>query len=265
MTKVLSIRESGFAARAVVVGERIDLKALGAAGTLAANPLTVTVQGGGAATLFRYGVVVFFAVPADEQAAFLLRLQPLVASPQTSPEVEELQVRVEPATKEVVAGGVVYLEDTAVERLQVIADALSKSAVLSQYERRVSGEFDRVEQIATALERSGRIVGTSREFVRKIGNLMLVEQRMVGRAEITEKPEILWDNPGLEGLFARLEDEFELRERHAAIERKLGVISQTSRTLLELLSSRHSLRVEWYIVILILVEILLSLYEMFIR
>jgi len=61
-------------------------------------------------------------------------------------------------------------------------------------------------------------------------------------------------------LFARLEDEFELRERHTAIERKLELISRTSNTLLELLSSRHTLRVEWYIVILIIFEILLSLY-----
>jgi uncharacterized Rmd1/YagE family protein len=71
-----------------------------------------------------------------------------------------------------------------------------------------------------------------------------------------------WDNPGLEGLFARLEDEFELRERHTAIERKLGLISRTSHTLLEVLSGRHTLRVEWYIVILIVMEILLSLYTL---
>jgi uncharacterized Rmd1/YagE family protein len=35
-------------------------------------------------------------------------------------------------------------------------------------------------------------------------------------------------------------------------------------TQLELLQSKHSLRVEWYIVILI-VEILLTLYELFVR
>jgi len=60
---------------------------------------------------------------------------------------------------------------------------------------------------------------------------------------------------------ARLEDEFELRERHTAIERKLGLISRTSHTLLELLSNRH-MRVEWYIVVLIVLEILLSLYAL---
>ena len=159
----------------------------------------------------------------------------------------------------------IYLEDLAIERFQVIADILSKSALLSLYEKQISGEFDRVEQLATELQSTGRIPGKGPEFLKKIGTLLLVEQRMVGRAEIAEKPEILWDNPGLEGLFARLEDEFELRERHTAIERKLGLISQTSHTLLELLSSRHALRVEWYIVILIVLEILLSLYALIVH
>jgi uncharacterized Rmd1/YagE family protein len=262
MNRTLVAHESHFRVRAILVGERIDLKALGAAETLATNPLTVEVRGGGGASLFRFGVVVFFAVAPMEEISFLRELQPLVVNAYAAPETEELEVQLEPGTGEVVKAGVIYLEDLAIQRFQVIADILSKSVLLSLYEKQVSSEFDHVEKLATELESTGRIPGKGPEFLRKIGTLLLVEQRMVGRAEITEKPEILWDNPGLEGLFARLEDEFELRERHTAIERKLGLISQTSHTLLELLSSRHTLRVEWYIVILIVFEIILSLYAL---
>lgn len=49
------------------------------------------------------------------------------------------------------------------------------------------------------------------------------------------------------------------------MERKLRLISRTSHTLLELLSNRRTLRVEWYIMILIVFEIFLSVYELFIR
>jgi uncharacterized Rmd1/YagE family protein len=235
---------------------------MGIAEALATNPLTVDVRGGGAASLFRFGVVVFFAVAPMEESGFLRELRPLIASPYATPEIEELDVHVEPGSEEVVKSGVVRLEDLAIERLQLIADILSKSVLLSLYEKQVSSEFDHVEQLASELQGTGRIPGKGPEFLKKIGTLLLVEQRMVGRAEITEKPEILWDNPGLEGLFVRLEDEFELRERHTAIERKLGLISRTSSMLFELLASRHTLRVEWYIVILIVLEILLSLYAL---
>jgi uncharacterized Rmd1/YagE family protein len=265
MRKILATGETHFRVRAVLAGERIDLKALGAVESLAANPLTVGVRGGGGASLFRFGVVVFFAVSPLEEATFLRELKPLVVNAYPTPEVEELEVQIEQGAEEIVKGGVVFLEGPDIERFQVIADILSKSVLLSLYERQVSSEFDHVELLANELRRTGRIPGKGADFLKKIGALLLVEQRMVGRAEITEKPEILWDNPGLEGLFARLEDEFELRERHAALERKLGLISRTSHTLLELLSGRHTLRVEWYIVILIVFEILLSLYDLFLR
>ena len=96
----------------------------------------------------------------------------------------------------------------------------------------------------------------------KVGALLLIESRMVGRAEIGEKPELLWDHPELERLHALLEGEFELRERLAALERKLALVSRTSRTLVDLLNARHALRVEWYIVALIAVDILLVVYGM---
>ena len=50
-----------------------------------------------------------------------------------------------------------------------------------------------------------------------------------------------------------------------ALHRKLEVIGQTVETVLDLLQSRRSLRVEWYIVILIVAEIVLSLYALFWR
>lgn len=75
----------------------------------------------------------------------------------------------------------------------------------------------------------------------------------------------MWDNPALESLYVRLEGEFEIRERHTAIERKLNLISNTVHTVPELVSSKHSLRVEWYIVMLIVLEILLTVYQLFCR
>ena len=265
MVKASTIHKTAFKARAMLIGERIGLKAWGSIVSLATNPLTVEVKGGGAATLHRYGVVVFFDVSPVEEVAFLANLQPLVANLYATPETEEVEVRVEPGGREGIKGGVAYIEDSAVERLQVIADILSKSVLLSLYEKSVAVEFDRIEPLAVELDKSGRIRGKSKELLKKIGSMLLVEQRMVGRAEITEKPEMLWDNPDLEGLFARLEDEFEIKERHLALERKLNLISDTAHTLLELMSSKHALRLEWYIVILIVVEILLTVYQLFLR
>jgi uncharacterized Rmd1/YagE family protein len=46
------------------------------------------------------------------------------------------------------------------------------------------------------------------------------------------------------------------------VERKLSLISRSAQTALDLLEQRSTRRVEWYIVVLILVEILLTVFSM---
>ena len=140
-----------------------------------------------------------------------------------------------------------------------------KSLLLGHYETRLAGDFDAIEPLALELDRRGSIRGGTRQHLKRIGGLLLMEHRMVGRAEIGEKPELLWEHPRLERLHALLEDEFEIRERLAALDRKLELAARTERTLVELISTRHALRVEWYIVALIVIEIALTLYGMAVR
>ena len=159
--------------------------------------------------------------------------------------------------------GTINLHAFTTERLQLVAEVLAKSVVLDRYEGVVAKSFQRIEPLADTLQRSGRPGSRGRELLRHIGDTLSIQGRMVGRVEISEKPDLLWYHPAHESLYARLEDEYELHERHLALERKLDLISRTAETLLGILQNKRSLRVEWYITVLIVFEILLTLYQMF--
>ena len=212
--------------------------------------------------LFRHGVAVLFGVSAQGEQALCERLAAIAVHRYDTFETEELEIRVEESSVEGVSESALLLRSAGLERLQLIAAVLSKSLLLGHYETRLAGDFDRIEPLALELDRHGSIRGGTREHLKRIGALLLMEHRMVGRAEIGEKPELLWEHPRLERLHALLEDEFEIRERLAALDRKLELAARTERTLVDLISTRHALRVEWYIVALIVVEILLTLYNM---
>jgi required for meiotic nuclear division protein 1 len=139
---------------------------------------------------------------------------------------------------------------------------LSKSLMLSYYEAKIAGAFDRIEPLAAGLQRKGRTGSQARDLLRQIGDVLLTQHRMVGRVEIEEKPEMLWDHPELERLYARLEDEYELVERSHAMERKLTLINETAGMLIDLVQNQRSTRLEWYIIGLIGIEILLSVYQL---
>ena len=262
--KELQIRQT-FRVRAVLLGDRIDLNAWRAVDQLASNPLAIAVRGGGAAVLFRYGVAVLFDVTGPEEVAFLEQLKPFVGGPYASPETESIDVHIDPGAREGMGEKTLLITDGSIARMQVIADILSKSVMLAWYEARIAASFERIEPLASELQQTGSIGARAKDLLKHIGSMLLSEHLMVGRIELGEKPELLWERPDLEGLFIRLEDEYEIKERHASLGRKLNLISHTAQTLLQLQQSRHSLRLELYIVILIVVEILLTLYELFLR
>lgn len=249
-------------ARALLLGDRLDLKLFKISDCLATTPLTLEVDAdGGIAVLFRYGVVVLFGVKTLDEVRFIESLRPLLTNPYPAPEMEEMEIHCG-RNSIGVQSGAISLDEISLEKLQVIADALSKNLVLSLYEKKVAGEFDKIEPLAQELATHGKVSADSKKLLSKIGHMLLIEHRMVGRAEIGDKPETLWDFPHLEGLYASLEDEFELIERQSALDRKLGLISDTAQTLADVWDNKQLHKLEWYVIGLILFEIVISLYEM---
>ncbi|SAK82521.1 hypothetical protein AWB78_04033 [Caballeronia calidae] len=248
-------------ARARLIGDRLDLKSYKVPRPMGTTPLTVAIgTDEGIAVLFRYGVVVFFGLSNADETAFIDSLGNIVTNIYDSPEVEELDIyNGEPSTG--VQSDAVSLDRITLEKIQIIADVLGKSLVLSLYEKEVAGKFDGIAPVARELASSGKVKADSKSLLSKIGNLILIEHRMVGRAEIGDKPEILWEFPSLGGLYAALEDEFELHERHAALERKLTLISDTVQTLADIVENKNIHKLEWYVIGLICFEVALSLFD----
>ncbi|MCF8267169.1 MAG: RMD1 family protein [Ignavibacteriales bacterium] len=263
ISSVLSAKKQ-MLVRSLYVAERIETKTFEKTQLVAYSPLTIRVGEKGFAVIFRYGATVLFDVAPMEELAFLNNLHTLLVHPLEKPETEEVPIRIDKEQRGRFEGEILIHEIT-LEHMQVIADILAKTVVLNYYETSVSKNFESIEPLAITLKEQGHRGSSSKELLNHIGEVLINQHNMVGRVEVTEKPEILWNNPGLEGLYRHLETEFEIRDRHRALERKLELITRTAETVLDLLDTKRSLRVEWYIVILIIFEIFLTLYDMFLK
>ena len=248
-------------ARAMFIGQRLDLRAFEKMEQMASAPMVVRAGAGGLAVLFRYGMVVFFGLNPSETVSFLEDIESLVIDPFAEPEWDDNELFLEATESEGVVQGRIRLQSWSLQRIQIVADVLAKSVVLAHYEVQLARHFDRIEPLAIAMQK-GRAMGSiGKELLQHIGETLVTESRMIGRVEVTEKPELIWEFPEHDRLYLRLEDEYELSERHQALDRKLALISRTAETLLGVLQNQRSLRVEWYIVILIVVEIMITLLE----
>jgi uncharacterized Rmd1/YagE family protein len=253
--------------RALLFGQSIEPRHIKNARILSRDPTTIAAEGGGHIVLFRFGVAVFFDLSAEAERDFLQRMEPLIKGAHALPATETLEIIVQPDSPDSIDDEHerLVMPEVSIARLQVVADIMAKSVFLDDYEARASAAFDRIEPLSERMNSSGRLPGKAHDLLRHIGEVLQLQHRMVARAQVGEKPDVLWEFPELETLWHRLENEFEIGERQLALERKLDLINSTAETLLGLLQDRRTLRVEWYIVILIVIEICLTLYELFFR
>jgi required for meiotic nuclear division protein 1 len=250
-------------AHALQVGDRINT--MGFEGeALSAVPLAIKVGKAGIAVLFRYGVAVLIGLSPEDEAGFLAKLTPRIGGKLARFEEETAIIeRANEPEDQVQVGGPIQLREMLPERLLVIADVLAKSVVLANDEREVAKVFEVIEPFAKELADHGRTRRDRKAVLRLIGNALLVQQRVSGRVAIGEKPDALWERPDLERLYARLEDEYELNERVDTLNRKLAVVAEIANTLSDLIDTRRSLRLEIIVILLIALEAVGMLYQIY--
>lgn len=250
---------------AVLLGERLHLRGLYES-PLDFMPLVLPAGAAGFVMLFRYGAAVFINLTESEQKNFLKEFKPRIENPLRRPETESVQLLLLSAGNiEGSSADGIGLINFGLPRLQVVAIVLARSVALAHFETAIAASFDAIEPLARSLEQQR---GTSRdlkEMLRQMGSALLAQHKMTGRVEIQDKPDLLWDYPELERLFVRLADEYELDERGGILDEKLALLSRTAETATGLLYNRRMLRVEWYIVLLILFDIVITLYGKFHR
>ena len=250
---------------ALQIGDRINTAGFEGE-ILSSTPLAVRVGPHGLAVVFRYGVAVLLGLTADQEAEFLERLNSRTSGKITPHEEEWAKVQVARESEEPIpVGGPIQVREMSLERLLVVSDALAKSVVLGRDEREVANVFDTIEPLARELASSGQTSKGRADLLKLLGNSLLVQHRLSGRVAVGEKPDVLWDRPDLERLYARLEDEYELSERVEILNRKLEVISDTATTLADIIDAKRSLRLELIVVFLIAFEIVVTGYEIFAR
>jgi uncharacterized Rmd1/YagE family protein len=253
-------------ARALQLGEGLDVKGLERQDAFSANPLAFRTSTDGTAMLFKFGAVVFFKMTPIEEEGLVHGLARRIIGPLAEREVETVSIVVAPDDEGLLSSsGAIQVRSTDSNRLLLVGEALAVSVALAYDERRIAHAFEKIEPVAASLIKRRLPPGPKSAMLEQIGEALLIQKRLASRVDLDEKPDILWDHPELERLWAKLVDEYDLPARARAVERKLVVIRETADTITDLISTRTSHRLELYVIILIAIEIALVLYDRFIK
>jgi uncharacterized Rmd1/YagE family protein len=258
-------REHRITVRALLLSDRIETAGLERNDVLSTLPLAFRAGEKGIVALFRYGVAVMVGMSPLEEDEVIRRLNGRIVGPIEPRDEESVQIEIAPDKEDQVSSGVIFMKALTIEHVLLVADALATSVVLAHDERDVATVFGVIQPIAHELAQRGRTPGGRRAILKHIGNALLVQQRISGLVAVAEKPDVLWERPGLERLYARLEDEYELKERADVLTRKLTVISDSAKAFADIIDTERSLRLELIIVALIAVEIIIAGFQLWLR
>jgi uncharacterized Rmd1/YagE family protein len=251
-----------FTARALVVGGRIDTAGLERPDTISLLPLAFRVGEQGMVALFRFGVAVMVGLTPLEEEDLLEKLKWRVSGERARGDDETAVLEISPeGDGQKASGGPIQIQNLSPQRFLVIADALAKTVALARDEREVNAVFDVIEPFASKLAATGKPPYRRKAMLMLIGQGLLVQHRVSGRIAVEEKPDVLWDRPDLERLYARLEDEYELKERAGALKRKLDVIVEMAHALTDIVDANRATRLEIAVVLLILLELIAAVIE----
>lgn len=256
---------SQFPAKALLLADKIESRKIINKHISRNEPILLALPDG-LCFVFPFGVIVLINLSEKEEQLLLNYITPYLKHPFKSIKntlIEMLWVSVKPDATEGVLNNVVHIKTLSKEHLELIAHVLAKSIMLELYEETVASNFEYVEPIAKNLLVKGRLTQNANELLKHIGGSLLAEHHMVGKIEISEKPALLWEYAQLDFLYEKLIEEMEISERQKILDRKIELLSRTAQTSLEVLQHKHANRLEWYIIILIIVSIVLEGYAIF--
>ena len=147
-------------------------------------------------------------------------------------------------------------------QLESVSTVLAKSVSLEKNEIEVDSLLDRIENVVNNLNR-GELGVSDEELAKMIGRIVSFKLNTISYIMLLDNPDITWTNEEAATLYDRLSLLFELRDRYEKIQHKTETLMDITESFSNLVHAKRGTRLEWAIIILIVIEIILSVYQMF--
>jgi len=207
--------------------------------------------------VFRYGCLVFWNVPPEEETAFLATLQKFSQSP-IDPVSEEFEYSF--GVKPRFFQDKITLAKTRAHALQMLAVSygLSQAIKLTAFEVSIDRTIEKTKNIPQELARRGKISLSRKQISQRIGELVIKRNSVNLHSDILDAPVFIWDHPEYESLYSMTTHDLELHARTAVLNRRLDIVKELFEMMRDELNNRHSRMLESIIVLLIMIEVFLT-------
>ncbi|WP_274473982.1 RMD1 family protein [Mangrovimonas aestuarii] len=204
--------------------------------------------------IFQYGIVSFFNLSDAEIETALEAIKPLCREYFSEKLSEEIEVVIQPNLMKVQFESVI-LPEMNPEMLRLVMLNASQSVALDRYSEITEKLLTETNGHTQYLESKGKLDISGNKLKRFIGKTLNIKNRISENLYIFDAPAITWENEQLNKLNIDLRQAFDLQDRYHLIQDRIEIIKENLELFKDIMDHKESSKLEWIIIILILVEV----------
>jgi len=204
--------------------------------------------------IFQYGMVSFFNMTTNEINAALDEIKPFCKDFFSDKISEDVQISIQPNTLKVEFEKVI-LPEIDEEMVRLVMLNASQSVALDNYSEITEELLIETNQHTLYLENRGKLDISGNKLKRFIGKVLNIKNKISENLYIFDSPEITLENEQLNKLNHDLKQSFDLKDRYRLIHDRIEIIKENLELFKDIMDHKESSKLEWIIIILILVEV----------
>jgi len=205
--------------------------------------------------VFKYGVVCFLNYDAIRISEFLRLISSYCKNKFEHSLEEEIKIQTK-SNRNKIGFNSIEIIGSDIEVMRLIMLNVSQSVALDYYLEQTTKLMEETNYHTQMLEEKGSLNISGIRLKKYIGKTLLLKNRIAENLYIFDAPPETWEDENLNRIHTDLKRTFDLNERFRNIQEGLNIIKDNYELFRDLLQYRTSYRLEWVIIVLILVEVI---------
>ena len=207
--------------------------------------------------IFSYGVIVTWGISRERAHQFIEEIKPYENHRCSTIETDEFTYVI--GEKPAIIEDEIILPSFEVLNKLALSHGIAQSVELNNFESTIQNIVDNTKKIPQELVQKGRISLSRKEIRQKMGELFVERSTINLHVDALDLPEFFWDYPELEPLYQMVANYLDIRARVEVLNHRLDILHELYEVLANELNHQHSSRLEWTIILLIVIEVVLTL------
>lgn len=143
-----------------------------------------------------------------------------------------------------------------------ISHALAQSAKIEYMELKIQELTQKCKPLPRELKDKGSVTIAERSLLQLRGEVLYYRLMLKSGSDLLDEPELFWEHEQLKPYFYVTKEFFDINARVRVLDAKLDASNEILGMLSDQFSQRHSSRLEWIVIWLVLVEVIIGALEL---